>query len=140
MNTLPHEWLGDLATYIPKKDLVTFLKVDSYVYLSLLISYFKLYTCNNIGGVNIRISFISYNYFQYKDWYNNGQLDERYYYINGFQHGLYKEWHENGQIAERSYYINGELHGQYKRWYPNGQLNERCYYKNGEIYNEHTTS
>ena len=50
MNTLPHEWLGDLATYIPKKDLVTFLKVDSYVYLSLLISYFKLYTCNNIGG------------------------------------------------------------------------------------------
>ena len=95
MNILPHEWLGDLATYLPTKDLVTFLKVDSYVYLSILISCFKVYTPSSIHYSNVRVSFISYNYFQYIDWYFNGQLWERSFFINGKRHGQYEYWHEN---------------------------------------------
>ena len=133
MNTLPHEWLGDLATYIDLKNLVTFLKVDSYVYLSLLISCFKLYTHYTFYASNTRISFISYNYFQYKDWRKNGKPWERFYCINGKHNGQYKDWYPNGQLCRRYYRINGELHGKYEDWYENGQPWEIIYYRNGKL-------
>ena len=133
MNTLPHEWLGDLATYIDLKNLVTFLKVDSYVYLSLLISCFKLYTHYTFYASNTRISFISYNYFQYKDWRKNGKPWERFYCINGKHNGQYKDWYPNGKPWVRCHNKNGQEHGKYEKCNRDGQIIEQSYYKNGKL-------
>ena len=82
---------------------------------------------------NIRISFISYNYFQFKDWYLNGQLWERSYYINSKFHGKFTLWHRNGKLWARYHNKNGQEHGKYEEWYVDGQITEHNYYRHGYI-------
>ena len=121
MNTLPHEWFGDIATYLPKKDLVTFIKVDSYVYLSLLISCFKLDTMEYQIS-NRMCNFTSYNYFQYKYF---GNLNHPFYevtYINSQKHGVYIRYNSQGVICETDSYNKNRKHGLGITWVNNNAI------------------
>ena len=63
-------------------------------------------------------------------WYENGQLRDQEYYINGQRHNergpAYQRWHDNGQLWKQEYCINGQLHNEqgpaYQLWHKDGQL------------------
>ena len=104
-----------------KKDLVTFLKVDSYVYLSLLISCFKLDTMEYQIS-NRMCNFTSYNYFQYKYF---GNLNHPFYevtYINSQKHGVYIRYNGQGVICETDSYNKNRKHGLGITWVNNNAI------------------
>jgi len=68
---------------------------------------------------------------EYKSWYENGQLCEHSFYVDGDLHGEFKSWHENGQLSEHDFYENGDLHGEIKRWRENGELIEHMFFEHG---------
>jgi antitoxin component YwqK of YwqJK toxin-antitoxin module len=69
----------------------------------------------------------------HKTWYKNGQLAEKYNHVNGAIYGLCESWYENGQLHEKNNLVNGNNDGLYEEWHENGQLAEKCNYVNGKI-------
>jgi antitoxin component YwqK of YwqJK toxin-antitoxin module len=67
-------------------------------------------------------------------WYENGQQQAAYNYVNGVQQGIQLDWHFNGKVAIQYSYLNGEQHGKQRRWYENGQLELERNYENGELH------
>ncbi len=53
----------------------------------------------------------------------------------GKREGEYNTYYENGNIKEKGYYINGLIEGEYNTYYENGNIYIRCLYKNGKIKN-----
>lgn len=47
-------------------------------------------------------------------YYNNGQIKEQYYLIDGKLEGEIKIWHENGQLWTHCFYKDDELDGEIK--------------------------
>ena len=81
---------------------------------------------------------------KYTKRYENGQLAEEKYYINGNRHRedgpAFQEWYENGQKKEEIYYINGNRHREdgpaNESWYENGQKLGEEYYINNKLHRE----
>jgi hypothetical protein len=69
---------------------------------------------------------------EFKDWFDNGQLYEYFFFKNGEKHGEYKSWHVNGLLYKHYFYKDGELDGEIKMWYSNGKLEEHHIYKEDE--------
>ncbi|WP_343670318.1 hypothetical protein [Chitinophaga sp.] len=46
------------------------------------------------------------------------------------KNGNHKEFYDNGQLRQEAFYINGRIEGVTKGWYENGQLAYRYLYKN----------
>ena len=60
-------------------------------------------------------------------WYNTGELMNKYTRINNKQEGEFKEWYKNGTLMIDTTYKNNIIVGHFKNYYPNGQLNmELC--------------
>lgn len=66
-------------------------------------------------------------------WKNNKLYQIQNYNNNGKLHGNWIEYYENGQIKEKYNYNNGKLHGKYLFYYENGQFKKRYYYKKGNL-------
>ena len=70
-----------------------------------------------------------------KSWFENGQVECEYYYLNGNKHRLndpaVRYWYKNGLLRKEEYYLRGERHNTtgpaIKKWDENGHLNEECY-------------
>ena len=71
---------------------------------------------------------------EYKEYYENGQLELQGYYKNGKFDGEWKSWYENGQIGSQYYYKEGELDGEYTCWCNDGQLRVKVSYEEGIEY------
>jgi len=73
---------------------------------------------------------------EHLSWHENGQIYEKYNYVNGKLNGEYLEWYDNGEICQKCNYVDGKLNGEYLDWYENGQMCIKCNYiaecKNGE--------
>ncbi|AYV77663.1 MAG: pentapeptide repeat-containing protein [Dasosvirus sp.] len=59
---------------------------------------------------------------EYKEWWENGQLNKSYTVINGLYHGDYKMWDEKGKHVLERHFVNGLECGEIKIWHSNGQL------------------
>ena len=68
----------------------------------------------------------------YTSWYDNGNKNEEYTYVNGQRHGLCQAWYEYGQKYEDCTYVNGLLQGLCQKWYDNGKKYLECTYVDGQ--------
>ena len=57
-----------------------------------------------------------------RTYYDNGNLYEEYFKINGIKHGEYKSYHSNGQLHVICNYVNDKIEGEYKHYRENGNL------------------
>ena len=67
-----------------------------------------------------------------KRWYDNGELYDEFFHINGRINGIYKSYYENGQLSEEINYINDKMNGIYKKYLRNGQLSREVNYIDGK--------
>lgn len=65
-------------------------------------------------------------------WYENGNMEERFYYQQGNLQGSSQTWYENGQLAEECNFNNNLLDGSYKTWFNNGVPKSDGTYLNGK--------
>ena len=47
-----------------------------------------------------------------REYYETGELEEEYYYVNGELEGKYTEYYKNGKIEEEGTYKDDELEGK----------------------------
>jgi hypothetical protein len=71
-----------------------------------------------------------------KNYYENGNLQYIYSYIDGKRNGEFKSYYENGRLEVICSYIDDKLHGEYKDYYWNGQLKGICSYTDDKINGE----
>ena len=85
----------------------------------------------------------------YREYHENGQLQEEVNYIDDKRNGIYKSYWKNGQLCEEVNYIDDKRNGIYKSYYDNGQLwvevnyiddkkngIYKSYHKNGQLKKE----
>ena len=63
--------------------------------------------------------------------YENGNIYEHCFFLNGKLHGEYKWLYINGTIAENCFYKDGKEQGEYKSFNKDGTLTEHCFYVDG---------
>lgn len=69
-------------------------------------------------------------------WYfNNGQVEQKRYYINNRINGKNTFYYDNGQISRESNYDYGIFHGEYKEWYKTGKPMVFALYEHGKLLN-----
>ncbi len=64
-------------------------------------------------------------------YYDNGQVSDSTYHINGKGHGRVKHWHRNGKVSEITNWNLGVQNGPSELYYENGQMQSRCFWVNG---------
>jgi len=50
----------------------------------------------------------------------------------GQPHGYWENYWTNGKLDSKGYYINGKKHGYWERYLGNGELLYTCVYNNGK--------
>ena len=65
-------------------------------------------------------------------YYDNGQMSDLNYHLNGKTHGEVKTWYKNGQIKEISHWDNGLQSGLFQFFYENGKLEEKTNWSIGK--------
>ena len=75
---------------------------------------------NQIEKGNLTGAFLKY--------YENGQLQERISYSDGYEEGIREEYFEDGQLRFQINYKSGKIHGIITRYHENGQLAEETSY------------
>jgi len=66
-------------------------------------------------------------------YHENGQVESKGNYQNGWAIGNWKDYSSNGQLIRKSNYKNKKAHGEWKYWYPNGQLKEIRFYNDSTV-------
>ena len=66
-------------------------------------------------------------------WYENGNKEKEYNYLEGKLDGIQYEWHDGGQKLSEFSYKNDKLHGESISWYKNGNEEEVYIYVDGEL-------
>ena len=95
----------------------------------------EIYTKNKYG-IPITVEILDANTEAYivRNYYDNGQLEYRFKYLNGKEHGTWKSWDENGKLWFQEEYRNGKSHGTWKVWHENGKLLYQNEYQNGKLH------
>jgi antitoxin component YwqK of YwqJK toxin-antitoxin module/Flp pilus assembly protein TadD len=83
------------------------------------------------------------------EYYENGDLYEKTFYISGKRNGVKTKYHYNKKTSSEINYLDGELSGSYKSYHTNGKLNEvgqslegfyngpwKLYYSDGTLQSE----
>ena len=70
------------------------------------------------------------------NYYENGNLDSSYEYVDGERNGAFKTFYENGNIASEGYYVNDKPDGIIKYYNEDGSLRDTDNYVNGEKQND----
>ena len=81
-----------------------------------------------------------------EDFYENGTLQSKMIYKNGYLQGVTEHYHKNGNLKGVGEWKGNKLNGRYEDYYENGQLRKKTtmidnkmngkietYYENGEI-------
>ncbi len=72
-----------------------------------------------------------YNYTgEWKEFYENGQLECQGEFKNGKEEGEHKYWYANSQLRNQGEWKNGKKEGKHKQWYENGLLAYQGEFKN----------
>ncbi len=58
--------------------------------------------------------------------YMAGDTAELKSFFNGVEEGFQKKWYENRQLSEQRFYINGKKQGRHEGWWPDGK--EKFYF------------
>ncbi|MGV9004412.1 hypothetical protein [Flavobacterium sp.] len=66
-----------------------------------------------------------------RTWFENGQIKEISNWKDSLQDGMYQTYYENGQPKEKVNWINDKRDGKSEKWYKNGQKSEVMYFKAG---------
>ena len=61
-------------------------------------------------------------------YYENGNIHNKYYYIDDIKNGEYIEYYENGNINGKYYYIDDERNGEQIIYHKNGNIERKYYY------------
>jgi len=69
-------------------------------------------------------------------WYRNGQISCEEYYKRGFLHGIKRKWYSTGVLMSETTYKNGVKHGARKVWHENQVLQFQCIYNLGKLNGE----
>ncbi len=99
---------------------------------------------------------------EWREWYDNGQLERTANYEDGRLQGSFAEWHangtmrfetvfesrgrkdemlngrtrwwyENGQLLAEGFYENGLINGPWREWYPNGNLHVEAVFQGSRV-------
>ncbi len=68
----------------------------------------------------------------FEEYYQNGSLAKKGFFLNGKKNGHWKEYYENGNLASEGYYLIGAQNGHWKNYYENGNLAADGYYNIGK--------
>lgn len=67
-------------------------------------------------------------------WYHeNGQIQQKRYYLNNKINGLNTYYFENGEVSQQAEYYNGIKNGDYAQYYQNGKIKLYALYEYGEL-------
>lgn len=66
-----------------------------------------------------------------RQWYENRQLKEVRFYVNGQKTGKHSGWWQNGQLQFVYHFSKDMFEGTVKEWYANGRLFRQMHYTNG---------
>jgi antitoxin component YwqK of YwqJK toxin-antitoxin module/S1-C subfamily serine protease len=66
-------------------------------------------------------------------YYETGQKEKEYYYVNGKLEGIHKTFYKSGKLKAVTNYRNGIAHGEYNSFYESGANYIRFNYVNGLI-------
>jgi antitoxin component YwqK of YwqJK toxin-antitoxin module len=67
----------------------------------------------------------------YTTYYDDGQIESEYHYLDGKRHGSQVAYYQNGQTQYEGYYENGFAIGTLAWWYSNGQFKAEHEYIDG---------
>ena len=69
---------------------------------------------------------------EWKEWYDNGQLETQGFHKDGKREGDCKEWYDNGQLLSQGFFKDGKREGEWKEWHVNGKLYTQGFHKDGK--------
>ena len=67
------------------------------------------------------------------DFHENGQLERKEFYKDGFEDGPWEFYYADGQIKKKESYKDGKPDGTWEMYHENGQLRSRGFFKNAEL-------
>ena len=67
-----------------------------------------------------------------KNWYTNGQIKEISDWSSGIQNGIYESFYENGNRDQKGNWKKGVREGKIQSWYENGNIRGEGQYKDGK--------
>jgi pimeloyl-ACP methyl ester carboxylesterase len=68
---------------------------------------------------------------EFKEWYENGQIESKTHFLNGLRHGLLEYWYFNGQREAKLNYMNGQEQGKCTWWNADGSLQNELIFEKG---------
>lgn len=72
----------------------------------------------------------------YTEFYKNGQLRRKEFYVEGVRSGNSTSYYENGNVRIQSSYYDGRMDGSVKHYYVNGNLQWKGDYRKGRMEGE----
>ena len=69
---------------------------------------------------------------EYRENYDNGQLQQRGFYQGGQRNNLWIEYYDNGQVREKVTWKDGHRHGPYEEYEQSGALKSKGMFHVGE--------
>ena len=92
----------------------------------------KLFNGYVKGIVNVKIVKGKYDG-PYEQFFSNGQLRTKGFYVNGIKNGLWESYHENGTLHSKGIYKNGFWEGLWVDHYEDGSIRSKGFYQNGKL-------
>ena len=74
---------------------------------------------------------------QVVNYYDNGRMKERFYFIDFKRHGVFEAWHSDGSKHMTIAYENNKPSGQWQVWNNSGQLIAEALFENGNLKSGH---
>jgi len=65
--------------------------------------------------------------------FEDGQLKEKYEYVNGLRHGRYIQHYDTGALKLEGRYVNGERSGPFITYFESGEERAVLYYEYGKL-------
>lgn len=93
-----------------------------------------LWVENNNNGSKIKESIYSNDTMWHKEYYENQQLKEVYSKKRNNLFGESLAYYQNGQMQQQGFNVNGNANGLFKTWYENGVLQSESNYKFGMLF------
>jgi len=72
----------------------------------------------------------------YIKYYLGGQIEEKYFLLNGIKEGIYIKFNKHNQILVDCTYTNGKLQGEHNT-YSDGKLGLKCHYKSDKLHGKY---
>jgi len=71
---------------------------------------------------------------EYNTWWENGKMQQQYFFKDDEYEGICKEWNNNGILIRAMQYRRGHEDGQQQQFYDNGKIRSNYFIINGRRY------